>query len=177
MVNTPEQIRELIRYARFAPEGERGYFSVSRALKYGLVDDVPAEQQRLNQDLSLVVQIETVDALARIDQLAAVPGVDIFIGPGDLAACLGFPGQGSHPRLLEAVETIVRAARRHGKKVITACNPTDFIHWTRLGVDLLFCTNDISALKHGAQHALALAEAAIVQNAGEAAPKFSTEPV
>jgi 2-keto-3-deoxy-L-rhamnonate aldolase RhmA len=48
MADSPEQVAELVRCARFAPEGARGFFSVSRALKYGIVDSVPDEQQRLN---------------------------------------------------------------------------------------------------------------------------------
>jgi 4-hydroxy-2-oxoheptanedioate aldolase len=167
MADSPEQVAELVRYARFAPEGARGFFSVSRALKYGIVDSVPAEQQKLNSELSLLAQIETVEALNRIDELVAVPDVDIFIGPADLAASLGFPGQTSHPRLLEAAERIIKAARREGKKVVTACGAADFIHWTRLGVDLLFCTNDIVCLKAGAQMALSAANEAIATAAAE----------
>ncbi len=163
MANSPEQVAELVRYAKFAPEGTRGFYSVSRALKYGIVDSVPDEQQNINSQLSLLAQIETVEALNRIEELAAIPNVDIFIGPSDLAASLGIPGQTNHPKLLAAVEQIVRVSRRHGKKIVTACGPADFIHWTRLGVDLLFCTNDIVCLKTGAQFALKAAAEAIQQ--------------
>jgi 4-hydroxy-2-oxoheptanedioate aldolase len=163
MADSPELVEELVRYARFAPEGTRGFFSVSRALKYGIVNSVPDEQQKLNTELSLLAQIETVEALSRIDEIASVPDVDIFIGPADLAASLGFPGQTSHPRVIEAAENIVKTARKHGKKVVTACGVADFIHWTRLGVDLLFCTNDITCLKAGAQMALTAATDAIAQ--------------
>jgi len=161
MADSPEQVAELVRYAKFAPEGARGFFSVSRALKYGIVDSVPAEQQRLNTELSLLAQIETAQALNRIEELAAIPDVDIFIGPADLAASLGFPGQTSHPKLLEAAERIIDVARRHGKKIVTACGTADFAHWVRMGVDLLFCTNDIVCLKAGAQLALNAANEAI----------------
>jgi 2-keto-3-deoxy-L-rhamnonate aldolase RhmA len=167
MVDSPEQVAGLVRYARFAPLGERGFFSVSRALQYGLVDDVPSEQQKLNEELGLLVQIETKEALDRIDDIASIPGVDLFIGPADLAASLGYPGQTAHPELLAAAERIVRSARRHGKKIVTACGAADFVHWTRLGVDLLFCTNDIVCLKVGAQAALAAAHEAIEQAESE----------
>lgn len=168
MADTPEQVAELVRYAKFAPQGTRGYYSVSRALKYGIVDSVTAEQQKVNEELSLLAQIETVEALGRIEELAAIPDVDIFIGPADLAASLGIPGQTSHPKLLAAAEQIVRVARKHGKKVVTACGTADFIHWTRLGIDLLFCTNDVVCLKAGAQLALKAAGDAIDQAAAEA---------
>jgi 2-keto-3-deoxy-L-rhamnonate aldolase RhmA len=161
MADEPEQFAELVKYAKFAPEGARGYFSVSRALKYGIVDNVPDEQQTVNRELTLIAQIETTRAVERIDELAAIPDVDIFIGPSDLAASLGYPGQTSHPLLLRAAEKVVKAARAHQKKVITACSSADFLHWTRLGVDLLFCTNDISCLKLGAQVAMDAAAKAI----------------
>lgn len=168
MADSPEQVAELVRYAKFAPEGARGFFSVSRALNYGIVDSVPAEQQKLNSELSLLAQIETKEAVERIEEIASVPNVDIFIGPADLAASLGIPGQTSHPRLLQAAEHIVLAARRHSKKVVTACGAADFVHWTRLGVDLLFCTNNIVCLKTGAQLALESAEKAVLMAAHEA---------
>jgi 4-hydroxy-2-oxoheptanedioate aldolase len=163
MAETQDQLEELARHSRFAPEGSRGFFSVSRALKYGVVDDVPAEQQALNRGLSLLAQVETAAGLARIEELAAVPGVDIFIGPSDLAASLGVAGQTNHPKVLAAGERIIKTARRHSKKVVTACNAADYIHWVRMGVDLLFCTNDISCLKLGAQAALRSAAEAIAQ--------------
>jgi 2-keto-3-deoxy-L-rhamnonate aldolase RhmA len=170
MAESPEQVADLVAYAKFAPEGSRGFYSVSRALNYGIVDSVPAQQQRLNTELSLLFQIETAAALSRLEELCSIPNVDIFIGPSDLAASLGFPGQTSHPRMLEAIAEIVRVARKHNKKVVTACAPPDFIHWTRLGIDLLFCTNDIASLKAGAQLALTAAHAAIAQAQTELEP-------
>ena len=168
MADSPEQVAELVQYAKFPPEGVRGFFSVSRAIKYGIVENVPAEQQKVNTELGLFAQIETVEALRRIEEIAAIPNVDIFIGPADLAASLGIPGQTDHPKLLEAGEHIVRVARKHGKKVATACGVADFIHWTRLSVDVLFCTNDIVCLKVGAGLALKAAVDAIQQASSEA---------
>jgi 4-hydroxy-2-oxoheptanedioate aldolase len=93
--------------------------------------------------------------------------VNFFIGPSDLAANLGVPGQTSHPKMLEAITEIVRVARKYDKKLVTACGPSDFIHWTRLGIDLLFCTNDITSLKTGAQFAMDAAAQAIAQAESE----------
>jgi 4-hydroxy-2-oxoheptanedioate aldolase len=171
MADTPEQVDELVRYAKFAPVGARGFFSVSRALRYGIVDSVPAEQQKLNRELALLAQVETKEALERIEEIASVPDVDIFIGPADLASSLGVPGQTSHPELLDAAEQIVRVSRKHGKKVITACGAADFHHWVRLGIDLLFCTNNIVCLKTGAQIALEAAEKAIATVQDESKPR------
>ncbi len=167
MANTPQDFADLVRFAKFPPEGERGLWSGSRATKYGLVDSLPAEMQKVNDELSLLAQIETVEALDRVEELAAIPGVDLFIGPADLSASFGIPWQTNHPKVLDAVARIVKAARAHGKKVATSCGPADFIHYTRLGIDLLFCTNDIACLKIGAKQALQAATDAIEQAAKE----------
>jgi 2-keto-3-deoxy-L-rhamnonate aldolase RhmA len=171
MVDTPEQVAELVRYAKFAPIGARGFFSVSRALRYGIVNSVPDEQQKLNSELTLLAQVETKEALSRIEEIASIPDVDIFIGPADLAASMGLPGKTSHPELLEAAEQIVKVARKHHKKIVTACAMSEFHHWIRLGVDLLFCTNNIVCLKTGAQLALDAANKAIESTAEEMKPR------
>jgi 4-hydroxy-2-oxoheptanedioate aldolase len=136
MVNTPEVVAELVAQARFGPEGERGFFSVSRALHYGIVDNLTDAQRQLNDELCLMIQIETREAFERANELCAVDGVDIFVGPADLSASLGYPGNQGHPAV-------------------------DFDFWLGLNVDILFATNDISALRHGAEHALGLARASL----------------
>ena len=157
MVNTPEQMHELHHYARFAPEGARGFFSVSRAVNYGIVESVVAEQRLLNTDLCLMAQIETVEALDRLDELASIPDIDLFIGPADLAASFGYPGQPSHPVVAEAARKIMASARQHKKLVATACPQSDFGMWLDLGIDLLFCTNNIACMRKAAEESLALA--------------------
>lgn len=161
MVNTPEQIRALLDNARFPPSGQRGFFSVSRSLKYGLVSSVSEEQQKLNQELSLMVQVETAEAVSQIEEFCRIDGIDIFIGPADLSASLGVPGQTTHPRVVEAVRHVVSVAKRHGKRVATAINHPDADLWIELGIDLLFCANDIVALRTGATTALKETEARI----------------
>jgi 4-hydroxy-2-oxoheptanedioate aldolase len=161
MANSSHELRELTKYARFAPKGERGFFSVSRAVKYGTVPDVPAEQQKLNDDLCLMAQIETTHALANLDEICRVPDVDIFIGPSDLAASLGVPGQTGHPRVQESGELVIRTAKQHGKVVAVGSMPSDYKFWARAGVDVLFCTNDTSCLRIGAQVVMQQAREAI----------------
>ena len=154
MIERPEQMQELRSYARFAPEGNRGFFSVSRAVDYGITDSVVAKQRRLNTDLCLMAQIETVDAMHRLDELSAVPDVDMFVGPADLAASFGLPGQTDHSIVKGAASDIVRAARKHNKCIASACAPADMAFWLSLDIDLLFLTNDIACLKRAAAEAL-----------------------
>jgi 4-hydroxy-2-oxoheptanedioate aldolase len=163
MVDSPEQMNEMVRYARFAPTGARGSFSVSRAVKYGMVDNVTDEQARLNQELCLMAQVETKEAVDRIEELCAVPDIEIFVGPADLSSSYGVPGETLHPKVRQAVESIVTATRAHGKLLATACAPKDFPFWAGLGIDLLFCANDITSMKQGAQAAHASALEALQQ--------------
>jgi 4-hydroxy-2-oxoheptanedioate aldolase len=163
MANSPHDLQELTRYARFAPVGERGFFSVSRAVKYGTVPSVPAEQQKLNQELCLMAQIETAHALTNLEDICQVPDVEIFLGPSDLAASLGVPGQTGHPRVQEAGELVIRTAQKHGKLVAVGSMPADYKLWVKAGVDILFCTNDTSCLRIGAQVVLQQAREAVAQ--------------
>jgi 4-hydroxy-2-oxoheptanedioate aldolase len=170
MIETPEQMYDLREYARFAPVGSRGFFSVSRAINYSIPDSAVAEQQILNAELCLMAQIETTAALDRVDELASVPDVDLFIGPADLAASLGVPGNTSHPSVQAAAARIVKAARDHGKSVATACAPEEFKFWLGLGMDLLFCANDISCLKQAATDMLGDARRALESVAARSVP-------
>jgi len=154
MVEDPRQMHDLRRYARFAPQGERGYFSVSRALHYGIGESVARQQQQLNDELCLLAQIESTAAIDRLDELASVPDIDLFIGPADLAASLGHPGNTAHPEVQSTCARIVASARRHGKLVATACSQADYRFWLDAGIDLLFCTNDILCLKTAAADSL-----------------------
>lgn len=165
MIEQPEQVHQLRTYARFAPEGNRGIFSVSRAINYGIPGEVVAKQQRLNGDLCLMAQIETEAALSRLEELASVPDVDLFIGPADLAASLGVPSQTNHPSVQKAAKEIVRTARTYSKCVATACAPEDYAFWLALDIDLLFCTNDIACLKQAAGEHLSEARDALERRA------------
>ncbi|QHN03008.1 hypothetical protein FTO74_06210 [Granulicella sp. WH15] len=163
MVNTSAQMGEIRQYARFAPDGHRGYFSVSRAVNYGVNNSVNETQQSVNRELCLMAQIEHTDAMSELSQLAATPDVDLFVGPADLAASMGYPSQTNHPVVREACTKIVQAARANNKLIASACAPADFKFWLDQNIDLLFCTNDIACLKRGAGLALEEARALLAQ--------------
>lgn len=166
MANTPEILAELVQNAKFPPAGDRGFFSVSRAVKYGLDGNVTDQQQRLNRELCLMVQIETKQAVDRIEELARVPGIEgIFLGPADLSASLGVPGQTGHATVFEAAAHTIRVAKAHGKQVAAGVSVKDIPFWIEHGVDLLFCTNDIAAMKTGAQAAMDAARSALAASA------------
>ncbi len=92
---------------RYGPQGMRGMAGMTRATRYGKVDNYFTSA---SDELCLIVQVETVEALNNLEAIAKTDGVDgVFIGPADLSASMGFPGQMTHPDVDAAVsDTITR---------------------------------------------------------------------
>jgi 2-dehydro-3-deoxyglucarate aldolase len=92
---------------RYPPEGQRS-FGVAAAHQYGRVFE--AYVQSANESLTLIVQVETMAAVERIDSIVSHPAVDgVMIGPYDLSGSLGIPGELTHPRVVEASKRVIEA--------------------------------------------------------------------
>jgi 4-hydroxy-2-oxoheptanedioate aldolase len=114
MVDSAEQARELVRAVRYPPQGQRGVGSglarSSRWTRY------PNYLREANDHVCLLVQVESPEALARIEEIAAVDGVDgLFIGPADLAAAMGHLGEPTHAEVRAAIEAAIGRIARAGK--------------------------------------------------------------
>lgn len=123
MVNTPEQARKLVADTRYPPQGVRGLgASMARAAYW---NGVAGYLQRANEEICLIVQAETIEAIDNLPQIAAVEGVDaVFIGPSDLSASMGYPGQPEHPEVVAAIEQAIEVIVGAGKAAgILAVNP------------------------------------------------------
>lgn len=113
LVSTRQAAEDAVRFAKYPPEGVRGV-GVARAQTYGL--DLGGYLGRANREGLVAVQVEDAEALRNLDEIAAVPGLDLlFVGPFDLSASLGYPGQPDHPAVEEALSQVLSAARREGK--------------------------------------------------------------
>jgi 4-hydroxy-2-oxoheptanedioate aldolase len=111
-VETPEAARAAVAAVRYPPAGVRGIGGLTRATRYGQVEGYVA---RAVDEICLLVQVETATALADIAAIATTPGVDgVFIGPSDLAASLGHPGNPGHPDVRAAIEGAITTLRRLG---------------------------------------------------------------
>ena len=111
-INTAEQARELVESVKYPPEGMRGV-GYCRANAYGvnLTESVAAA----NRETLVCAQIEHVEAVANIDKILAVPGIDaIMIGPYDLSASMGITAKFDHPEMISATGKILAACHRHG---------------------------------------------------------------
>lgn len=106
MVQSADEARAAVAAMRYAPRGMRGVAAVTRATRFGRVMDYA---ERAHEELCLLAQVETAEALAQLEDIASVDGVDgVFIGPSDLAASLGHPGHAEHPVAAAAVEDALR---------------------------------------------------------------------
>jgi 4-hydroxy-2-oxoheptanedioate aldolase len=112
-VQNEEEAIRAVKATRYPPHGIRGVSVSSRANRYGRV----GEYFRLVHDeLCVLVQLETGAALDRLEEIAAVDGIDgIFVGPSDLAADLGHLGNPGHPDVQAAIRSAVDKCRRLGK--------------------------------------------------------------
>jgi len=114
-VDTPERAKEIARAFRYPPLGHRSWGGPPAV--YGFRPPGNAEAQaELNQAVLVVAMIESPQAVANADAIAAVPGIDgLLIGTSDLTAELGISGQIGHAKVAEAYEKVGAACRAHGK--------------------------------------------------------------
>jgi 4-hydroxy-2-oxoheptanedioate aldolase len=114
MVDNAEQAREIVRATRYPPLGLRG-MGGARASRWGRF---PNYAKEANDQICLLVQAETADAIRNIDAIAAVDGVDgVFIGPNDLSAALGHVGDWHHPEVEGAIADAFQRVMKAGKAV------------------------------------------------------------
>jgi 4-hydroxy-2-oxoheptanedioate aldolase len=144
-IQTVEEARAAVDAVRYAPHGSRGIAAMHRASRYGRFHDYVA---RANQEVFLILQIETVAALERCAEIAAVDGVDaVFFGPGDLAASMGITGQAAHPKVTAAIEDGLKRCRPTGKHVgVLAPNDEISERHIRTGFDFVSVANDCAIL-------------------------------
>ena len=114
-VRSPEEAVRWVEYGKYGPTGRRGLENVMRDADMGLAETVPYIEH-VNRETFLALQIEDVEAVEAVDEIAAVPGYEIlFAGPADLSNGYGVTGQTRHPKVMQAIEKVATAAARHGK--------------------------------------------------------------
>ena len=110
-VSDPETAREAVKAVRYPPQGERGMAAASRAADFGKIPLIE-HMARSNREILLACMIEDMAAVERIDEIAAIEGVDLLaVGPSDLSRSLGVSGHPDHPRLVAAIDRVREAVR------------------------------------------------------------------
>ena len=117
MVNTPEEVRRIIDWCKYPPSGRRSY-GIARAQNYGF--DFPQYAKEWNARTSIIVLIESIEAVNRIDELLNFEEISgVIVGPYDMSGSMGIPGQIQDPRVTEACSKVLEACRRHDKACAT----------------------------------------------------------
>lgn len=151
-VETEEEAALAVASTRYPPLGIRGVSVSHRSNMYGTI---PEYNSTVNDNITVLVQIETQQAVDNIDAIAAVEGVDgIFVGPGDLSAVLGYLGQPAHPEVLKVIKSVFERAKAAGKPCgILAPVEADARRYLEWGAGFVAVGSDLGVFR-GATQAL-----------------------
>jgi len=153
-VQDAEQARQAVAATRYPPEGFRGMAGMSRASDFGTRPNYLATA---NQGVCVIVQLETPAAVAALEDIAAVPGVDaIFLGPGDLSATMGLVGQPAHPDVFALMQAAAQRCKALNLPVGTVGGKPELVQrYREAGFDFVAVASDLALLMQSAQAALA----------------------
>ena len=153
-VQSAEEAAAAVLASRYPPHGVRGGAGATRASRYGQTEDYFAVA---NREICVLVQVETGEALGRLEEIAAVDGVDgVFIGPSDLAASMGHLGRPGHPEVQAALKDAAARIAATGKAPgILATNAADARRYVDWGYRFVAAGVDIGVLMAGAKAMLA----------------------
>jgi 4-hydroxy-2-oxoheptanedioate aldolase len=112
-VCSPAEAAAAVAATRYPPAGVRGVAGTTRATRFGRIKDYA---KRAHEEICVLVQVETKPALDQLEAICAVEGVDgVFIGPADLHASMGYPGETANAQVLPLIEEAMRRIRKAGK--------------------------------------------------------------
>jgi 4-hydroxy-2-oxoheptanedioate aldolase len=151
MIDTPEQAAQMARAMRYPPFGIRGVGAgLARASRW---NQVPRYLEQADQEVCLIVQAETPQALQNLPSIAATEGVDaVFFGPADLSTNMGLPGQVSHPEVQRCICEGIATVRAHGKAAgVLAFDPALATRYLQAGAQFIAVGADTSLLVQSAK--------------------------
>lgn len=152
-VESGEQAVAAVQAIRYGPRGIRGMAGMTRATRYGQVENYFATAE---EELCLILQIESVPGMKALDAIATTDGVDaVFFGPADLSASMGYPGQMDHPEVVAAMEQGLKRLEAlgvpGGVMVLDVPEAKRFIEFgskfTAVGVDLVLLAQAVRGLR------------------------------
>ena len=149
-VSSAAEAKNAVTYTRYPPGGVRGVAGTTRATRFGRIKDYA---RRAHEEICLLVQVETEQALQSIEAICAVDGVDgVFIGPADLHASLGHTGEIANPKVKPLIDDAIRRIRKCGKAPgILTPNEADARHWLECGALFVAVGADVGILARGAE--------------------------
>jgi 4-hydroxy-2-oxoheptanedioate aldolase len=167
-VQNAEEARQAVSFAKYPPEGVRGVAAIHRGSRFGRVTNY---LKRANDEIAVIVQLETPEAIERLPEIASVPGVDaLFVGPGDLSAAMGHIGNIGHPEVQTLIEKAAKDSHAAGKPVgIVGPNPDMVRRFIGYGYDFAAIGSDIAMMTGRASDWLGILRDQPVQAAAPAA--------
>ncbi|MCW5606188.1 MAG: hypothetical protein KIT18_16735, partial [Burkholderiales bacterium] len=148
-VQNVEEAQRAVAATRYPPQGVRGVSGCTRANRYGRVKDY---FKRVHDETCVLVQVETRAAMAQLDAIAAVEGVDgVFIGPNDLAADMGHLGNWQHPDVWKVMEDAAKRIRKAGKAPGILVGEADGRRCLDLGYLFIAVGSDLVMLARGTE--------------------------
>lgn len=149
-VESADEARRAVAATRYPPAGVRGVSVSQRSNRYG---SVAGYFEVVNDNIAVIVQIESRAGVAAVAGIAAVDGVDaLFIGPSDLAAGFGHLGKADHPEVQDAMASVFAAARAAGKAVgILAPVEADARRYMEMGATFVAVGSDLGVFRSGTQ--------------------------
>jgi 2-keto-3-deoxy-L-rhamnonate aldolase RhmA len=154
-VRHPDEVREVVKAMKFPPLGCRGYDGIHAEADFGRI---PAAEYlaKANSGNFLVVQIEEPEVVPHIDEIAAMPGVDVlFVGPGDLTLGLGKFGKTDDPEVRAILQKVAAACARHGKVSAIPCAPEQVKGYHAMGYRFFNVMSDYRCVFNGMKAARA----------------------
>jgi len=155
MVDSAAQAQDLVRAMRYPPHGMRGMGGgLTRAARWNAIPDYVHAAQ---QELCLIVQIESRQGVDNAAAIAAVDGVDaVFIGPLDLSASLGYVGNPMHPEVQNRIQHVIQTTVAAGKACgILSVGNDDAGRYLEWGCQFIAVALDVQLLRQSALATLA----------------------
>ena len=152
-VQNADEAARAVAATRYPPEGMRGIAGMSRASHFGTTPDYV---RTANASVGVVVQLESPPAIARLEEIAAVPGVDaLFVGPADLSGAMGHCGDPTHPDVMALMGEAAERARACARPIGTVgATPEVVTRYRAMGYDYVAIASDLGLLMRGAQAAV-----------------------
>lgn len=155
MVNSAEDAKEMVSAMRYPPKGVRGVgASVARASRWGKINNY---MENAEENLCLLVQVESQMALDNLDEIVQVDGVDgVFIGPADLSASLGYGENSGHPEMQATIEKTIKRIRALGKAAGTIADPEMAKKCIEWGATFVAVAADTIVYRQALDHVLSI---------------------
>ena len=146
-VESVELLAKAVSWCRYPPQGIRGFGLTPLHVDFEPVS-IPQIAEHMNENIIVVLQIETLKAVEMRDELLSVPGIDaVMVGPVDLSISLGVPGDFQHPKMIDAMEKIRDSCLAHGVAPGTQTRNAPLTrYWRDHGMLFLGCGSEVGFL-------------------------------